>query len=219
MRVVMHSLRLILAAAALITATTGAFAAEPKNGVDYTTLQSPTPEAGNKPEVIEYFMYHCPHCFALDPMLMDWVKKQGDRIVFRRIHLGDDPQAHAFVTLEAMGKEAELHDKIFRAIHVEHNRLATDAALEDFIVKNGVDKAKYLEFFNSFGVQTKMKRGQQLANQYKLDSAPSLVIDGHYTTSPATAGHGLTSAQQAHAALFAVMDSLVAKSAQERAKK
>jgi thiol:disulfide interchange protein DsbA len=45
------------------------------------------------------------------------------------------------------------------------------------------------------------------------------VIDGHYTTSPATAGHGLTSAQQAHAALFAVMDSLVAKSAQERAKK
>jgi hypothetical protein len=60
-------------------------------------------------------------------------------------------------------------------------------------VKNGVDKAKYLEAFNSFGVQTKLKRAQQVATQYKLDSVPALVIDGHYTTSPAVAGHGLTS--------------------------
>ncbi|WP_229213372.1 MULTISPECIES: hypothetical protein [unclassified Duganella] len=59
----------------------------------------------------------------------------------------------------------------------------------------------------------------QVANQYKLDSAPTLVIDGHYTTSPAQAGHDLASTQAAHAALFAVMDSLVAKSAQERATK
>jgi hypothetical protein len=63
-------------------------------------------------------------------------------------------------------------------------------------VKNGVDKAKYLEAFNSFGVQTKLKRAQQVATQYKLDSVPALVIDGHYTTSPAVAGHGLTSPQR-----------------------
>jgi thiol:disulfide interchange protein DsbA len=82
-----------------------------------------------------------------------------------------------------------------------------------------VDKAKYLETFNSFGVQTKLKRGQQVANQYKLDSVPAVVIDGRYTTSPAVAGHGLTSAAAAHTAMFAVMDSLVAKSLQERAGK
>jgi thiol:disulfide interchange protein DsbA len=86
-------------------------------------------------------------------------------------------------------------------------------------VKNGVDKAKYLEAFNSFGVQTKLKRAQQVATQYKLDSVPALVIDGHYTTSPAVAGHGLTSPAAAHVAMFAVVDSLVAKSLQERAGK
>jgi thiol:disulfide interchange protein DsbA len=112
-----------------------------------------------------------------------------------------------------------LHEKFFHAIHVEHNRLNTDASILDFVVKNGVDKNKYLEFFNSFAVQTRMKRGVQIANQYKIDSAPALVIDGHYTTSPAVAGHGLSSAPAAHAAMFAVMDSLVAKSAQERAGK
>lgn len=215
MRVVMHSLRLLLAAAALITATTGAFAAEPKNGVDYTTLQTPTPDAGKKPEVIEYFMYHCPHCFALDPMLMDWVKKQGDRIVFRRIHLGDDPQAHAFVTLEAMGKEAELHDKIFRAIHVEHNRLATDAALEDFIVKNGVDKAKYEQFFSSFAVQTKLKRNLQLAAAQGVNTAPSLVVAGRYVTGPSLAGRPGQPEQAAQQATLAVADYLVTQSAKK----
>ncbi len=178
------------------------------------------PDTGKKVEVLEVFMYHCPHCNALDPALADWVKKQGDKIVFRRLHMGDDAQAKAFFTLDAMNALGNgLHEKIFRAIHVDHNRLNTDAALLDFVGKNGIDKAKYQEVFNSFAVQTKLKRGVQLTNQYKLDSAPSLVIDGHYTTSPAQAGHGLNSAPAAHAAMFQVMDTLVAKAAAERAAK
>jgi thiol:disulfide interchange protein DsbA len=212
----MHSLRLLFAAAALVASSSGAFAAEPKNGVDYTTLQSPVGgEAGKKTEVIEYFMYHCPHCFALDPVLQEWVKKEGDRIVFRRIHLGDDAQAHAFVTLEAMGKEAELHDKIFRAIHVEHNRLSTDATLEEFIVKNGVDKAKYEEFFNSFAVQTKLKRNMQLAAAQGVNTAPTLVVAGRFITGPSLAGRPGQPELVAQRATLDVADYLVTQAAKK----
>jgi thiol:disulfide interchange protein DsbA len=213
-------LRPLIVTAALMAAATGAQAADFKNGLDFNTVDAPRPDTGKKVEVLEVFMYHCPHCNALEPLMADWVRKHGDKVVFRRLHMGDDAQAKAFFTLEAMNALGNgMHEKIFRAIHVERNRLNTDAALLDFVVKNGVDKNKYLEFFNSFAVQTRLKRGQALANQYKLDSAPSIVIDGHYTTSPAVAGHGLTSADQAHVALFAVMDNLVAKSVQERAAK
>jgi len=216
----LNFLRPLIAGVAFMAAAAGAHAADFKNGLDFNTVDAPRPETGKKVEVLEVFMYHCPHCNALEPLMSDWVKKQGDKIVFRRIHMGDDAQAKAFYTLETMNALGNgLHEKIFRAIHVERNRLNTDAGLLDFVVKNGVDKTKYLEIFNSFAVQTKVKRGQQLINQYKLDSSPSLVIDGHYTTSPAVAGHGLTSAPAAHAAMFAVMDNLVAKSAQERAAK
>lgn len=213
----MRFFRLLVSAAVLtltaMSVSTGAVAAEPKSGVDYTTLDAPQRnDTGKKVEVIEFFMYHCPHCFALDPALADWVKKEGDRIVFRRIHLGDDPQAHAFVTLEVMGKEDQLHDKIFRAIHIEHNRLTTDAALEDFIVKNGVDKAKYEEMFNSFAVQTKLKRNLQIAASLKVDSAPTMVIDGHYTTSPSQAGRPGQPESAAQAATLQVADYLVSKS-------
>ncbi|MBV6320021.1 thiol:disulfide interchange protein DsbA/DsbL [Duganella violaceipulchra] len=217
----LNLLRPLIATAAFMAFAAGAHAAEFKNGIDFTTLDAVNrPETGKKVEVLEVFMYHCPHCNALEAPLADWVKKQGDKIVFRRMHLGEDAQAKAFFTLEAMNALGNgLHEKFFHAVHVEHYRLNTDQSILDFVVKNGVDKAKYLEFFNSFAVQTKMKRGVQVANQYKLDSAPALVIDGHYTTSPAVAGHGLATVPEAHAAMFAVMDSLVAKSAQERATK
>jgi thiol:disulfide interchange protein DsbA len=214
----LNLLRPLLATVAFMAAAAGASAADFKDGLDYNTVNGPRPETGKKVEVLEFFMYHCPHCNALDPVLADWVKKNSDKIVFKRMHMGDDAQAKAFYTLEAMNI-TNLHEKLFYAIHVERNRLNTDAALLDFLVKNGVDKAKYLEAFNSFGVQTKLKRAQQVATQYKLDSVPALVIDGKYTTSPAVAGHGLTSPAAAHVAMFAVVDSLVAKSLQERAGK
>lgn len=217
----MRFMRLFLASFAFVAASVGAQAAELKNGVDYITLDGAArPDTGKKVEVVEVFMYHCPHCYALEAGLNEWVKKNADKIVFRRMHLGDDPQSHAFTTLETMNAlTPELHGKILRAIHVDRNRLNTDASLQEFLFKNGVDKAKYMEMFNSFGVQTKMKRSAQLLTQYKVDSTPSVVIDGRYNTSPSLAGHGLNSVPEAHRALFQVMDALVAKSAAERNKK
>ncbi|WP_295994847.1 thiol:disulfide interchange protein DsbA/DsbL [Rugamonas sp.] len=216
----MRFLRLLLASVAFVATAGAAHAADLKNGVDYMTLDTPVrADTGKKVEIVEVFMYHCPHCNALDPLLDDWVKKQGDKIVFHRLHMAGSPtdaQAHAFYTLEAMGKLGELHQKIFHAIHVDHNRLNTDEGLQEFIVKNGVDKAKYQEFFNSFAVQTKMKRSIQLVNAYKLDSAPSIVIDGHYTTSPGQTGHGTMTEVPSQQAMFQVMDMLLAKTLQEK---
>jgi thiol:disulfide interchange protein DsbA len=212
----LNLLRPLVATLAFVAAAAGA--ADFKNGLDYNTVDGPRPETGKKVEVLEFFMYHCPHCNVLDPLLASWVKKNGDKVVFRRMHMGDDAQARAFYTLEALNI-TNLHEKIFHAIHVDRNRLNTDQALLDFLVKNGVDKAKYLAAFNSFGVQAKLKRAQQVAAQYKLDSVPALVVDGRYTTSPVVAGHGVSSAEEAHKAMFAVVDSLVVRSLQERAAK
>ena len=219
----MRLLRLLLAAVTLMACSAGVFAAEPKNGIDYITIDTPVRvDTGKKIEVIEFFSYSCPHCNALEPAMAQWVKKQGDNIVFRRTHMmfggPNDPQAHAYATLEAMGKLDVVHEKIFHAIHVERNRLNKDEALLDLIVKNGVDKAKYLEFFNSFAVQTKMKRNAQLAAAYKVDGVPSIVIDGRYVTSPTLAGRPGQPEQQSHQATLQVMDALVAKAMKEGGK-
>jgi len=208
----MRFMRLLLAAVAVMAFHQAASAAGP----GYNTLPTPQrTETGKKVEVIEFFGYFCPHCFRFDPLLAAWVKKQGDNIVFRRVPLlvsgPNDPQAHAYATLESMGLTDATHSKIFNAIHVNNARLMTDDSMLDFLVKNGVDKAKYQEFFASFAVQTKMKRYGQQATAFKIDSVPTLVVDGQYVTSPSIAGQPGQAEPDSQAAAVKVLDLLVAK--------
>ena len=94
----------------------------PENGREYHTLAQPQQtDAVGKVEVLEFFFYSCPHCNLFDPIITEWVKKQGNSIAFKRIHVdfgqGQQPLQRLYYTLEAMGKNEELHTKIFAAIH------------------------------------------------------------------------------------------------------
>ena len=220
----MRSLRFALLATVLAASTAFASPTDPKSGVEYVTLAQPQPvqATGKKVEVIEFFMYHCPHCNALEPQLEQWVKKQGDNIVFKRVHLPssgpNDPEAHLRLTLEALGKAEEFQSKVFKAWHVDHLRLNTDAAIIDWVSKNGIDRNKFLEAWNSFGVTTKLRRLPQITSDYKVDSVPTIIIDGKYQTSPATVYNSVKT--QNEPALFGatlqVMDALVAKAAKSK---
>ena len=220
----MRSLRFALLATALAASTAFASPTDPKSGVEYVTLAQPQPvqATGKKVEVIEFFMYHCPHCNALEPQLEQWVKKQGDNIVFKRVHLPssgpNDPEAHLRLTLEALGKAEEFQPKVFKAWHVDRLRLNTDAAIIDWVSKNGIDRNKFLEAWNSFGVTTKLRRLPQITSDYKVDSVPTIVIDGKYQTSPALVYNSVKT--QNEPALFGatlqVMDALVAKAAKSK---
>jgi thiol:disulfide interchange protein DsbA len=220
----MRSLRFALLATALVASTAFASPTDPKNGVEYVTLAQPQPvqATGKKVEVVEFFMYHCPHCNALEPDLEQWVKKQGNNILFRRIHLPatgpNDPEAHLHLTLEAMGKAEEFQPKVFKAWHVDHLRLNTDAAIIDWVTKNGIDRNKFLDTWNSFGVMTKLHRAPQVATDYKVDGVPTIIIDGKYQTAPSIVYNSLkTSSEPAlFQATLQVMDALVAKAAKSK---
>ncbi|MET3106265.1 thiol:disulfide interchange protein DsbA [Oxalobacteraceae bacterium GrIS 2.11] len=164
--------------------------ASPVSGAEFKTLGTPQPVQvqGKKVEVIEFFMYHCPACYVLEPQMLEWVKKQGNNIVFRRIHLphngARDAEAHLFLTLEAMNLEESMHARILQAWHVEHKRLLTDDDNIEWAVKNGIDKARFVDAYNSFSVVTKLQGLLRVAESYLVNSTPTLVIDGRYLTGP-----------------------------------
>jgi thiol:disulfide interchange protein DsbA len=220
----MRSLRFALLAASLVVSTAFASPTDPKNGVEYVTLAQPKPTqaAGKKVEVIEFFMYHCPHCNALEPQFEQWVKRQGDNIVLKRVHIPasgpNDPEAHLYLTLEALGKVDEMHAKVFKAIHVDRIRMKDDATVIDWVSKNGIDRATFTNAWNSFGVMTKLRRLPQIIDAYKVDGAPTIVIDGKYQTSPATVYNSVkaTNEPQLFQATLQVMDVLVAKAAKTK---
>lgn len=216
----MLRLKLAVAATALLAGAAFASPTAPKNGAEYITLKTPQPvqAEGKKVEVIEFFMYHCPACYALEPAMLAWVKKQGDGIVFRRIHLPltgeNDPEAHMFLTLEALKLEESLHAKLLSTWHVERRRLKSDADNIDWAVKNGVDKDKYVAAYNSFSVIAKLKSAGRVAGTYEVNSTPTLIVNGRYLTNPSmvdASNPGIPRPQLDQATLQ-VLDALVAMS-------
>jgi len=220
----MHFIKFTLAALSLslVAAASNASITSPASGVDFRTLDKAQPvESTNKVEVTEFFMYSCPHCNAFDPMLAEWVKAQGDNIVFKRVPLafqeGQELHQKLYYALEVLGKNEELHKKIFHAIHIERKQLNDEASIADFVASQGVDRAKFVSAFESFGVQAKIKRASQLAEIYKVDGVPLLAVDGRFETSPAVVSGSVAThtEQELFADTLKVMDWLVVKAAKE----
>jgi thiol:disulfide interchange protein DsbA len=216
---------LAVGAVAFTSLSASASPADPKNGVEYRTLATPQPvDTGKKVEVIEFFDYACPHCAAFEPSLAAWVKKQGDTIVFKRMHISrsgtDLPQEKMFFTLLAMGKLTEdLHDKAFNEIHVNHNRMNRDELVFDFVAKQGVDRQKFIDTYRGFGVQGSVRKSAAMMEAFGVDSWPMVAIDGKYVTSPSmsdAATQSATSEAQLHTQGLQVMDILVAKAKAEK---
>jgi len=163
-------------------------------GTHYVKLGQAAPtSAPGKIEVVEFFWYGCPHCNAFEPALDAWQKKLPADVAFRRVPVAfrDEPfVAHQriFFALESLGKVDAMHRKVFYAIHSEHARLDKPDEIAAFMEKNGIDKAKFLEAYNSFSTQTKTKQAAKLAEAYKLDGVPALGVNGKYFTSGSLAG-------------------------------
>jgi thiol:disulfide interchange protein DsbA len=183
-----------LASTALLTPVAHAQLKKPQAGTDYqvldprATVDAPT----GKIEVVEFFWYSCPHCNAFEPTLGAWVQKIPKDVVFRRVPVAfrDDfvPQQRLFYTLEAMGLVEKFHAKVFTAIHGEKLNLTTGEAITEWMGRQGVDKAKFVEQYNSFSVVTKAGRASKLQNAYKVEGVPAMGVAGRFYTDGSMAG-------------------------------
>jgi protein dithiol oxidoreductase (disulfide-forming) len=186
-----------LAATGLGLAVAGAARAQgaPVEGKHYVKLNTPasvTLPAGKKVEVVEFFGYWCPHCYAFESTLDAWVKRLPADVSFRRVPVAFSvPQQglqKAFYALEDLGQLETMHRRIFAAIHQQNRRLGTDAEIFDFLGSQGVDMAGFREAFGSFGAATRSNRARQLSQEYKIDGVPTLGVQGRFFTSGSLTG-------------------------------
>jgi thiol:disulfide interchange protein DsbA len=179
-----------------------------EEGFDYRILPIPQAvEVKGKVEVIEFFWYGCPHCYDFEPELSAWVKRQPKDVSFRRVPVAfrDDflPHSQLFYALEAMGKGDALNEKVMYAMHKENKRLLTESEIADWVASQGVDRNTFLASYRSFAVVSKARAAKQLAEAYRIDGVPTIVMQGKYVTSPSIAG--------SKAKAIAVMDYLEEK--------
>lgn len=198
---------ILLLALGLSIATPAVHALEA--GKDYAVLSPAQPVDVKKGqvEVLEFFWYRCPHCFQLEPDLNAWSKKLPKNAVLKRVPaiLNDNwaALARAYYALEAIGKDDALHDDVFNAFHVQGMDLTPPETFFDWAVTKGVDRKQLADAYNSFAVNTKVMRAQQLTRSYKLTGVPAIVINGKFVTSAYMTG--------GHPGLFKTVDALIAQ--------
>lgn len=186
----------------------------PIEGKQFERLAKPLPLAQpGKIEVVEFFWYGCPHCFAFDPILNAWVKQLPADVSFRRLHVSwnayNKLHQRLFFALEALGKEAELHDRVFHAFQVERLPLDSEKAITELAVKLGLDAAKFSAAFNNFGMNAKCEQANKLSEDYRIDGVPALGVGGMFLTSPSKAGIRGQSEQLQGKQAIAVADHLI----------
>jgi thiol:disulfide interchange protein DsbA len=137
--------------------------------------------------IYEFFWYGCPHCYNLEPT-MDRIEadlEKDTKVVKLPVALRDSwiPHAKLYYALKQMDKIDQVHNLIFEEIHLEDNRLNTEQQMIDFLGKHDIDTDKFMEKYNSFGTEARIKKASNLAKKYQIDSVPTIIINGKFLTS------------------------------------
>jgi thiol:disulfide interchange protein DsbA len=170
-----------------------------KPGVNYTPVvpAQPTSVAAGKVEVLEVFWYACPHCYALEPFIQNWLKNKPEYVQFIRVPVmwGPVHRAHAklFYVLEALNRK-DLHDKVFDAIHKQQQMLvgndeaSTKTVQLNFAAANGIKAEDFNKAWDSFTVTANLQRAEELTQRYRVEGVPLVVVNGKYSTDVSHAG-------------------------------
>ena len=188
-------------------------------GRDYHVLKQPQPTSGGKNvEVVEFFYYGCPHCYNLQGPLESWLKRKPADVEFRRQPtVFDDaqlPLTRVYYALESMKLADKLHQEVFAAIHAQNQRLNNTKVLLDWIAAKGVDRQKFADTYNSFGVTSRANSAKEVTRRFDISATPTVVVDGRYLTAPSLTLKGNNEVDFVR--YFQVLDQVVALARKNR---
>jgi thiol:disulfide interchange protein DsbA len=168
-----------------------------QEGVNYTRIvpAQPTSAPAGQVEVLEFFWYACPHCYALEPTVVAWLKNKPAYITFTRVPVewneGHRALARLFYALDGMGKLNDVHPEIFKEIQVNGDPLTgpdpSNAAVSErvqlsFIHKLGISDTDFTKAYHDMNTEIAMQRADQLAQRFRVTAVPSFVVNGKYVT-------------------------------------
>ncbi|MET0505705.1 MAG: thiol:disulfide interchange protein DsbA/DsbL [Luteibacter sp.] len=168
----------------------------------------PTSTPG-KIEVTEVFSYGCPACFQFHGIVDELAKSlpRGTVMTYTPASFRPDENwpllQRAYLTAQAFGVDKQSHDAVFDAVFKSGELGMMDQqtgkpkakeawpTIQDvakFYAKYGVKPEEFVATANSFTINTKMKRADELIKAYEVDSTPTIVVNGKYRLTPITAG-------------------------------
>lgn len=176
----------------------------------YNLIDPPQSTANpDKIEVLEYFWFGCPHCFAFEPAINEWAARKPDDVDFVRhappLNRGWTPHSEAYYAAQALGITDKMFDQLFDAIHRERKPLRDRESISKWIGGLGVDvdEDKMHDTMKSFAVNAKIRQAMQVASASRVNAVPTVVVNGKYLSTVSMAG--------GHKQLVDLIDALIEK--------
>jgi len=158
-------------------------AADFEEGTHYEVLNKPATE---KPEVLEFFSFYCPHCMQFEP-LMDILKKDLDsNVSIKKNHvnfLGGNMGAkltQAYSAAKLLDVDEDFSKELFNQIHKQKRTINSEQAILNVFSKVGVSSdaaTAALQGFSANGMASQMRRKTE---KYQIRGVPTLIVNGKY---------------------------------------
>ncbi|WP_458070379.1 thiol:disulfide interchange protein DsbA/DsbL [Rhodanobacter sp. BL-MT-08] len=179
-------------------------------GKDYQVIDTGTKLTDtDKIEVVEAFSYGCPACNAYHPTMNELVKEMPSNVVVAYLPASFMPQENwvtlqrAYYAAQALGVAEKGNDAMYDAVWStrelsSENASGTGLKPEDELpgiddiakvyAKVGANPKDFVAVANSFAVNLKMKRADDMMKAYGVEGTPTLIIDGKYRVNPLKLG-------------------------------
>ena len=159
----------------------------------YELLQPPQlTETGDRIEVVDVFWYGCPHCYTFLPAMEAYDIAKPDYVEIRRLPAvfreSWVAHAHAFYTAMLLGVVDRTHRPLFEEIHERRNPTDHKEALAAFFERQGVDRATFEQTYDSFAVESLVRKSILMQQRYGVTGTPSVIVNGKYRVTGRLAG-------------------------------
>ncbi len=139
---------------------------------------SPVAGAKNaKVTIVEFFDYHCGYCKKVAPTMKRVLEEHDDvRIVFKEFPiLSPDSHNAARAALAVYSLKPEKYFD-FHQMLMEHRAEYSDATLQDFASKLGIDAEDLQKAMKSDAIEDELKQATDLAQKLGIQGTPAIIV-------------------------------------------
>jgi protein dithiol oxidoreductase (disulfide-forming) len=181
-------------------------------GKDYQRIEPVQPKvtSTDKVEVVEVFSYGCPACNQFHATANKLARELPPNATMVYLPASFIPQENwpmlqrAYYAAQALGVADQGNDAMYDAVWKTHELSAMKdggaglkpmsalPTIEDaakVYARFGADPKEFVAVAQSFSVDTRTRRADELVKAYGVEGTPTIVIDGKYRFSPSTVGY------------------------------
>jgi len=142
---------------------------------------------GSTVEIIEFLSFYCSHCYQFEKLIPAVKGNFPKKIAWKTVPIywgkGSPKPGEAYLLAVEEGKGEQMKMAIFEALFIEKKDIGQIEVLEEIGAKVGLgfDFSKRLRAGDK---SSEAKEKLELANKYRIDETPSLIIAGNLKTSP-----------------------------------